>query len=63
MTASLIGVMGAVRRAMRLPPAEAMRPEPPVEFKPSVLERMGVHRLVGSSTAHDGAAVKPRPSA
>lgn len=47
--ASLLGVWGAVRQAMRLPPAEAMRPEPPAEFKPSVIERIGLHRLVGPS--------------
>lgn len=47
--ASLIGVVGAVRQAMRLPPAEAMRPEPPAEFKPSVLERLGVTNLAGPS--------------
>ncbi len=47
--ASLLGVLGTVRQAMRLPPAEAMRPEPPAEFKPSVLERLGVQRLVGPS--------------
>lgn len=47
--ASLLGVWGAVRQAMRLPPAEAMRPEPPAEFKPSVMERLGLHKLVGPS--------------
>lgn len=45
--ASLLGVIGAVRQAMRLPPAEAMRPEPPADFKPSLLERMGVTNLAG----------------
>lgn len=45
-TTSFLGVMGAVRQAMKLPPAEAMRPEPPAEFKPSVLERLGLQRLV-----------------
>jgi putative ABC transport system permease protein len=47
--ASLLGVVGAVRQAMRLPPAEAMRPEPPADFKPSVLERIGVTNLAGPS--------------
>lgn len=47
--ASLLGVVGAVRQAMRLPPAEAMRPEPPADFKPSLLERMGVTNLAGPS--------------
>lgn len=47
--ASLAGVWGAVRQAMRLPPAEAMRPEPPADFKPSALERLGVQRFFGPS--------------
>ncbi|MEI6034108.1 MAG: FtsX-like permease family protein [Verrucomicrobiae bacterium] len=48
-SASLLGVLGAVRQAMRLPPAEAMRPEPPADFKPSVLERMGATNFAGPS--------------
>lgn len=47
--ASFIGVLGAVRQAVRLPPAEAMRPEPPAEFKPSIFERIGLHRFVSTS--------------
>ena len=43
---SLLGVIGAVWQAMRLPPAEAMRPEPPAEFKPSAVERLGLQNLV-----------------
>ncbi|MBV9997525.1 MAG: FtsX-like permease family protein [Verrucomicrobia bacterium] len=44
--ASLLGVSGAVWQAMKLPAAEAMRPEPPAEFRPSVLERLGLQWLV-----------------
>ena len=47
--AAFLGVIGAVRQAVRLPPAEAMRPEPPAEFKHSVIERLGWHRLAGPS--------------
>jgi len=46
-SAAFLGVIGAVRAAVRLPPAEAMRPEPPAEFKPSILERLGLAHLVG----------------
>jgi len=42
---SFIGVISAAREAMRLPPAEAMRPEPPAEFRPTVLERLGLARF------------------
>lgn len=40
--ASTLGVVGVVRQAVKLPPAEAMRPEPPADFKPSVFERLGL---------------------
>lgn len=42
---AFLGVLGAVRQAMKLPPAEAMRPEPPADFKPSAFERLGLQRL------------------
>ncbi len=48
--ASCIGVMGAVRMAVSLPPAEAMRPEPPADFKPTILERLGIHKLVSPAS-------------
>ena len=40
--AATLGVFGAVRRAARLPPADAMRPEPPANYRPALLERTGV---------------------
>ena len=42
--AAILGARSAVTRAVRIPPAEAMRPEAPARFRPSVLERMGLHR-------------------
>ncbi len=36
--AAFVGVAGAVRRAVRLPPAEAMRPEAPASFRPAFIE-------------------------
>ncbi|MBT8486055.1 MAG: ABC transporter permease [Phycisphaerales bacterium] len=36
----------AVRRAMRLPPAEAMRPAPPPVYRPTILERSGLQHLL-----------------
>jgi putative ABC transport system permease protein len=47
--AAFLGVIGAVRQAVNLPPADAMRPEPPAEYKPSILERAGLSHLVGPS--------------
>ena len=45
LVAAVIGVVGAVRRAVRLPPAEAMRPEPPASYRPTLVERVGLQRL------------------
>lgn len=44
-----IGALGAVRRAISLPPAEAMRPEPPARFRTNFIERMGLHQLMPTS--------------
>ena len=43
--ASIGGIM-AVRRAVNLPPAEAMRPEPPARFRSGLIEHLGLHKLV-----------------
>lgn len=40
--AAVIGALGAVRRALALPPAEAMKPESPVSFRPGLLDRVGL---------------------
>jgi putative ABC transport system permease protein len=44
--AGVLGTLGAVRRAVRLPPAEAMRPEPPAQYRPTILERLGLQQLL-----------------
>lgn len=43
--AAVLGTFTAVQRAVALPPAEAMRPEPPAEYRPTALERLGLQRL------------------
>ena len=45
-SASVLGALGSVIRAVRLPPAEAMRPEPPTGFGPTILEKLGLGRFV-----------------
>lgn len=47
---ALIGAISAVRKAINLPPAEAMRPEPPTRFKKGWLERIGLQRFFSTST-------------
>lgn len=44
-----LGIFGSVRKAARLPPAEAMRPEPPSSYRPAYVERLGFRRLLSHS--------------
>ena len=44
--AALIGAISAVRKAVTLPPAEAMRPEAPPTFKTGFLERSGLRQYL-----------------
>lgn len=37
---SVVGTWVAVRSAIRLPPAEAMRPEPPPSYRPTLIEQL-----------------------
>ncbi|HSI88026.1 MAG TPA: FtsX-like permease family protein [Pyrinomonadaceae bacterium] len=46
--AAAVGAASAVRRAVALPPAEAMRPEPPASFKAGFLESSGVKNLLSA---------------
>jgi putative ABC transport system permease protein len=47
--AAFVGVAGAVRRAVRLPPAEAMRPEAPAQYRPALVERLRIARWFSAS--------------
>jgi putative ABC transport system permease protein len=42
--AAIAGVIGAVRRAVAVQPADAMRPEPPSNYHPALVERTGIAR-------------------
>ena len=44
--AAVLGALAAVRRAVSLPPAEAMRPEAPARFSETWVERAGLRRLL-----------------
>ncbi|MFA9461028.1 ABC transporter permease [Thiohalorhabdus sp. Cl-TMA] len=48
--AALAGTLAAVHRAARLPPAQAMQPEPPPRYRESWLERTGLRRLLDQPT-------------
>jgi len=43
-----LGAVSAVRRVAALPPAEAMRPEPPASYGRSWLERIGLERFLSA---------------
>ncbi|MEZ6053166.1 MAG: FtsX-like permease family protein [Planctomycetaceae bacterium] len=47
--AAVIGTMSAVRQAVLLPPAEAMRPAPPAQFRETLIERLGWSRVFSAS--------------
>lgn len=47
--AAFVGVAGAVRRAVNLPPAEAMRPEAPASYRPALVEQLGASRWFSAS--------------
>jgi putative ABC transport system permease protein len=48
--AAFVGAVTAVRRVVQLPPAEAMRPEPPAQFRAGLFERAGLRRLFSPAT-------------
>ena len=47
--AAAIGAFMAVNKAVALPPAEGMRPEPPAQFKPTMVERLGLQRFFSTA--------------
>jgi putative ABC transport system permease protein len=59
--AIIAGVLGAVRKAAQLPPAEAMRPEPPANYRPSLLERAGLGRFFSHSARMAVRNIERRP--
>jgi len=48
--AGLLGTLAAVRSAVRLKPAEAMRPETPAVYRTSLIEKMGLERMLSAPT-------------
>ncbi|MFO0977829.1 MAG: ABC transporter permease [Planctomycetaceae bacterium] len=47
--AAVAGTTGSLIAASRLPPAEAMRPKSPGEFRPSLIEKLGLQRWLPQS--------------
>lgn len=61
LVAAILGALLAVRRASKLPPAEAMRPEPPAQYRRSVLDRAGITRWLTQPTRIILRNVRRRP--
>jgi len=49
-TSALVGTLHSVWKAAKLPPAEAMRPEPPAKYRKSIFEHIGLWRLLSQPT-------------
>ncbi|MEW6666624.1 MAG: FtsX-like permease family protein, partial [Thermodesulfobacteriota bacterium] len=50
LAAAGLAALGAVHRAVRIPPAEAMRPEPPARYRASLVERGPIGRRLNYAT-------------
>lgn len=50
LTAAIAGALSSVWRTVRLPPAEAMRPPAPPTYRPTLLERVGLDKLLSPSS-------------
>jgi putative ABC transport system permease protein len=48
--AACLGALSAVRKAVSLSPAEAMRPEPPPRFRAGFIERIGLRAFLSPAT-------------
>ena len=59
--AGLAGTLLAVRRAARLPPAEAMRPEAPPVYRETLVERLGLQRWLAQPTRMIARHIERRP--
>lgn len=49
LVAAAVGALASARSVMRMPPAEAMRPASPAVYRPLLLERLRLHRLIAQS--------------
>ncbi len=47
LAAGVLGALSAVRRIARMPPAQAMRPPAPLAYRQTLLDRLGLGRMLG----------------
>ena len=60
-SAAALGALGAVLGAVRLPPAVAMRPQPPASFRAGFFEHVGLTSRLSSSTRMIVRSIARRP--
>ncbi len=58
---AVLGTLRSVRAAARLPPAQAMRPEPPGAYREALIERLGLKRLLSQPTRMIGRHIERSP--
>ena len=59
--AAALGAAAAVRNAVMLPPAEAMRPEPPANFQAGFVESSGIQKLLSTESRIVARNIARRP--
>ncbi|MBT8116646.1 MAG: ABC transporter permease, partial [Gammaproteobacteria bacterium] len=59
--AGMTGTLLSVYRAVKLPPAEAMRPETPTAYRETLIERLGLQRLFSQPTRMIARHIERRP--
>ena len=58
---AVLGTLHAIRRAALLPPAQAMRPEPPAVYRVTLIERLGMQRWFSQPTRMITRNIERRP--
>lgn len=58
---AVTGALTAVRRVARMPPAQAMRPPAPLSYRHSLIERLGINRMIGPSAMMVVREIQRRP--
>ena len=59
--AAVTATLYSVRKAALLPPAQAMRPEPPVSYRETLIERIGLKRVFSQPTRMIARHIERRP--
>jgi putative ABC transport system permease protein len=61
LVSATVGALGVVRRIAQMPPAQAMRPPAPLAYRRSLLERIGLGRVIGPSAMIVVREIERRP--